>query len=90
MLQGGGGLGWQGLNVEPETPDEAEQHFIAKRKIVQAIVLKIDNSKDKSVTVHIDLDLNEALDTPDGVCISEQSTCYLLPDTQLFRIVLML
>ena len=51
------GLDW--LQDEPQTPKEAEKRFKARRKIVEAIVSRVDVFEDKSIKVEFVFDLSE-------------------------------
>jgi glutaredoxin len=51
------GLDW--LQSEPQTPKAAEKRFKARRKIVEAIVSRVDVFEDKSIKVEFVFDLSE-------------------------------
>lgn len=52
-----GKLEW--LNSEPQTPEEEEQQFKARRHIIEDIVRRIDVHGDKSLNVTFEFDLTE-------------------------------
>ncbi len=62
--------GVEAINAKPETPEQEQLQFEFRKKIVQTIVEKVDIHPDKSVTVHV------ALDLPEEVCISDPITCH--------------
>lgn len=70
------GLGWEGLNIKPRTPEEAEKQFKARRRIVQAIVDSVDIDKSKDVEVNVDIDLRDPEESPEKVCISDPTLCH--------------
>ncbi len=45
------------INAEPETPEQAQQQFEFRRKVVQAIVRRVDVLPDKSTKVYVEIDL---------------------------------
>jgi hypothetical protein len=51
------GLSWS--QAEPRTPQEEEKQFNARRKIVEAIVNRVDVFEDKSIHVEFVFDLSE-------------------------------
>jgi hypothetical protein len=51
------GLDW--LQNEPSTPEEEEKQFKARRRIVEAIVNRVDVFEDKSIRVEFVFDLSE-------------------------------
>lgn len=63
--------GRQALNTEPETSEHAEQQFKYRKKIIDAIVTKVEVLGDKSILVYTEIDFESM---PSNVCISEQSS----------------
>ncbi|MFC1923444.1 hypothetical protein ACFLY4_09160 [Chloroflexota bacterium] len=63
--------GRQALNTEPETSEHAEQQFKYRKKIIDAIVTKVEVLGDKSILVYTEIDFELM---PSNVCISEQAS----------------
>ena len=51
------GIDW--AQAEPKTPKEEEKRYKARRKIVEAIVSRVDVLEDKSIKVEFVFDLSE-------------------------------
>ena len=62
------------INAEPRTPDEARLQFEFRRKIVQAIVKRVEVDGDKQISVHTEITLIPAdnISYPSACCLSER------------------
>ena len=63
--------GMKAINAEPETSEQAEHQFKYRKKIIDAIVTKVEVLGDKSICVYTEIDFESV---PSGVYISEQSS----------------
>jgi hypothetical protein len=52
-------LGYAAIQTNPDTPEAAEAIFQARRKIIDGLLVKAEVFSDKSVKVHLELDLEE-------------------------------
>jgi len=51
--------GIEGLNGKPQNEEETRLQFTFRRKLVEGIVKRVDVLSDKTITVQVELDLND-------------------------------
>ena len=73
------GIDW--AQTEPKTPKEEEKRYKARRKIVEAIVSRVDVLEDKNIKVEFVFDLSEEK-------IKESPPWWHLPELRILRVVI--
>jgi hypothetical protein len=52
-------VGYEAVNLEPNTPERAEARFLARRRIIEGLVIKVNVLEDRGVKVEAEIHLDD-------------------------------